>query len=517
VDGKRVPDATLPFPFSGNVSRAPSAADIFLPFTAGRAVLHNEAMCRFIAAMLWLIFSTAAFAQQNAPPAAAATMSLTIYSSARFDEFDATGLMKGNLNQIPGLAIIQQRRAIELTEGESVVQLPDIARSADFSTLSLRPAAADSFKVLSQSFTDSATDPDSLLHRAVGHEVIINRKAPPLSDRPRTPETINAKLLAFDQNQIVLETANRQLPIQIIPRNAEISEIKLMADSGLIFNQAPFTARLSAAKAGAQEAIVTYHAAGMTWHADYGILLRDESKAGFSAAITILNRSGSAFDSARVNLVAASPGLNLNTASRRTAEEVGKQVYSLPQPVSIPADAAHRVSLAEGNISSQTVLACTPADYARVPLLASTYLAIENNSKNGLGLSLPPGRLRVTKQTDANAAPLLIADNVISGAAPDELILIRLGPPSQLSITREFKEHADTDRSATLQIAQLTIHNPTDRAKKIILVEPRPAAASQILEKTDEFQMQSQGLVFRTEVPANAEKVISYTLRKPAQ
>src|SRR5438132_12407882 len=30
VDGKRVPDATLPFPFSGNVSRAPSAADIFL-------------------------------------------------------------------------------------------------------------------------------------------------------------------------------------------------------------------------------------------------------------------------------------------------------------------------------------------------------------------------------------------------------------------------------------------------------------------------------------------------------
>jgi hypothetical protein len=290
-----------------------------------------------------------------------------------------------------------------------------------------------------------------------------------------------------------------------------------MAGSGLVFNQAPFTARVSAAKAGAQEAIVTYHAAGITWHADYNVVLRDESNASFSGTITLLNRGGSAFDSARVNLVAASPGLNLNIASRRTAEEVGKQLYSLPQPASIPQDAAHRVALADGNVSCQTVLACTPADYARAPLLASTYLAIENNSKNRLGISFPPGRVRVMKQTDPSAAPILVADDVMSAIAPDELILVRLGPPSQVSISREIKEHADADRSAMLQITQLTIRNPTNRAQRIILVEPRPTAVSQILEKSDEYQIQSQGLVFRIEVPANAEKVISYTLRKPAQ
>jgi len=159
VDGKRVPDATLPFPFSGNVSRAPSAADIFYTFTSERTPLHNGAMCKRTLVAACLLLSIPISAQEAKPPATAPATLLTIYSSARYDEFDASRLMKGNLNQISGLAIIQQRRTLELNEGESVVNLPDIATGADFSTLSLRPASADAFKVLSQSLVDAASDP----------------------------------------------------------------------------------------------------------------------------------------------------------------------------------------------------------------------------------------------------------------------------------------------------------------------------------------------------------------------
>ncbi len=476
-------------------------------------------MCKRTLATAACLFLAIPSAAQEATRSATATATLvTIYSSARYDEFDASKLMKGNLSQIPGLAIIQQRRTLELNEGESIVNLPDIAASADFSTLSLRPVSADAFKVLSQSLVEAAGDPDSLLRRAIGHEVIINRKASPLGDHGRAPETTNAKLLAFDQNQLVIETGNHQLPIQIIPRNADIGEIKLMADSAAPTAPSALSARISSAKSGAQEALLSYHATGITWHADCDVLLRDESKASFSSTITILNRTGGSFENARINLIGAATGLNLTVASRRIADDLAKQIYSLPQPVSIPPEAAHRVTLADAaNLPCQSVLACAPADYAQNPLLASTYLAIENTSKNGLGLSLPSGRIRVTRQADANAAPILLANEVMSAAAPNDLILLRLGPPSQVRITRELKEHVDTDRSATLQVIQVTIHNPTDRAQKVVLVEPRPAAGSEILEKSDEFQMQSQGLVFTTQVPANGEKVISYTLRRPAQ
>ncbi len=117
-------------------------------------------MCRFIAVALWLPFAAAAFAQQGDPPAGGAGTLLTIYSSARFDEFDALNLMKGGQNLIPGMVIVQQRRTFELNEGESVIHLPDIVPSADFSTLTLRPGSADAFKVLSQSLVEAANDPD---------------------------------------------------------------------------------------------------------------------------------------------------------------------------------------------------------------------------------------------------------------------------------------------------------------------------------------------------------------------
>src|SRR5438874_1058664 len=131
-------------------------------------------------------------------------------------------------------------------------------------------------------------------------------------------------LLTINQSQIVVETNNRQLPVQIIPRNAEIAEIKLMADSAAPTTRPALSARISSAKGGAQEAIVTYHASGMSWHADYDVLLRDGSQGSFAGTITVLNRTGGSFENARINLIGAAPGLNLTVASRRIADDVAK-------------------------------------------------------------------------------------------------------------------------------------------------------------------------------------------------
>lgn len=504
-----MPDATLPFPFSGNVSRAPSAADIFWTFSAGRAVLHNAGMQRALLPGFWLILTAAAAAQEQATPPTVPSTLITIYSSARSDDFDAARLMKGNQNQIPGMAIVQQRRTLDLIEGETTVHLTGIASTADFSTLALRPASADSFKVLAQSLAEPASDPDALLRRAVGHEIIINRKAPPIADHARTPETINAKLLAFDQSQLVIETSNRQLPVQIIPRNADIAEIKLMADSAAPTTRPAVSARVSSSKGGSQEAILGYHAAGITWHADYEILLgEDQSKASFTSAITILNRTGASFDDARINLI----------ASRRAYEDSGKPIYSLPQPVSLPTDAAHRVWLVDApNVSCQMILACCPEDFGRTPTFVSTYLAIENLSKNNLGRELPPGRVRVIRQSAPNAAPTLLANDILAASAQNDLILVRVGPATPITARRELTERFDTDKTAANQTIQIMLRNPTDQPQKILLLEPRPGPASQVIEKSTEYQIQSQSLLFKVDVPANGQKAVSYTVRRAAQ
>ncbi|HEV8290292.1 MAG TPA: hypothetical protein VGP94_00145 [Tepidisphaeraceae bacterium] len=465
-------------------------------------------MHRVLLIAFWLTLTAAAAAQEQGNPVATPSTLITIYSSARFDDFDAARLVKGNQTQIPGMAIIQQRRRVDLNEGETTVHLTGIASSADFSTLSLRPASADSFKVLAQSLLEPAGDPDTLLRRAVGHEIIINRKTPPIADRARTPETINAKLLAFDQNQLVIETSNRQLPVQIIPRNADIAEIKLMAESAAPTTRPAVSARISSSKTGPQEAILSYHATGITWHADYEILLgEDQTKAPFTSSITILNRTGASFDDARVNLI----------ASGRASEESGKAVYSLPQPVSLPADAAHRVTLVDApSVTCQMILACRPEDFGRTPTFVSTYLAIENSSKNNLGRALPEGRVRVIRQS-ALDAPMLLANDVLAASAQNDLILVRVGPATPITARHEMTERFDNDKTAANPTVQITLRNPTEQPQKILLLEPLPGPASQVIEKSAEYQIQSQSLLFKIDVPANGQKVVSYTVRRPAR
>ena len=435
-----------------------------------------------------------------AEEAKAQATAITIYSSARIDDFDTTALLKGEAKQVPGMAMVQQRRTFELNEGETTVQLVGLASTGDFSTLSLRPAEVDGFKVLGQTLVGPSADPDSMLRRAVGHEIIINRKAPPIAERARTPETINARLLAFDQNQLVVETNNRQLPIQIIPRSADIAEIKLMADSAP--THATVSARLNS-KGGTQEGILTYQASGMTWHADYELMLSDDqSKAHLISAITLINRSGTAFDDARVNL-----------AFLRSAS---KESYLLPQAVSLAADAAQRVALLDAReVSCQTILAAAPADYSHMPAFACTYLAIENSSRNHLGRALPAGSLRVIRNSDAGAA--LVGSETLGALEVDDVMLVRLGQASPVTVKREISERMDNDKAAANQTIVLTVRNRGDQAQKIVLVEPRPAASSKVIEKSDEFHMQSQLLLFKIDIPASGEKVISYTVRQPAQ
>src|SRR4051794_34932967 len=86
----------------------------FCTFTAGQTLLQDGVMQKALLASIGLIFTASTTAQEAAAPPAAPSTLISIYSSARFDDFEAAALMKGTVKQIPGMAIIQQRRTFEL-------------------------------------------------------------------------------------------------------------------------------------------------------------------------------------------------------------------------------------------------------------------------------------------------------------------------------------------------------------------------------------------------------------------
>ena len=66
------------------------------------------------------------------------------------------------------------------------------------------------------------------------------------------------------------------------------------------------------------------------------------------------------------------------------------------------------------------------------------YLQIKNTEKNGLGIPLPAGRLRVYKQDEADATNEFIGEDVIQHTPKDEEVLVKLG--SAFDIVGERKQ-----------------------------------------------------------------------------
>src|SRR5688572_25548438 len=252
----------------------------------------------------------AAFAQQTAPATrpADAGFTLTIYSNADPATFDPKELARQrqmnpyNRYQIrlPGYGVVREVRPLELKQGVNELRFTDVAEGIDPTTVAFEsltdPAGT---AVLEQNYEYDVVSADKLLEKFRGKRVIVTQKRG--DNQP--PETIDATLLSYDGATLVLRTANDAMPVRVLQRNPDIVSIAL-ADAGALITEPTLVWKVEAGKAGKHDARVTYQTDGMTWRADYNVVVNaNDSAADVAAWVSILNESGASFPDARLKLV----------------------------------------------------------------------------------------------------------------------------------------------------------------------------------------------------------------------
>jgi len=214
-----------------------------------------------------------------APAATAAdkTLSVTIYSD--------------------DLALIQERREIDVTGGRQRIEFQDVSAQIRPETVSL---AASDIGIVEQNFDFDLLTPAKLMEKAVGHEVTIVRVNPATGAETRE----QAEVLATNGG-VVLKIGQR---------------IEVLRDDGLpvrvIFDKVPENLRarptlsvtITSAHAGMRPATLSYLTPGLGWKADY-VALYDEagSKIDVQGWITLTNSRGTTYENAQTLLVAGSP------------------------------------------------------------------------------------------------------------------------------------------------------------------------------------------------------------------
>ncbi len=196
----------------------------------------------------------------------------------------------------------------------------------------------------------------------------------------------------------------------------------------------------------------SYLTSGIGWKADYvTVLSADDAKIDLSGWVTIDNKSGATYADASLKLVAGdvnrvqperredvlqSVALRGSVSKEQFSEEsfFEYHLYSLERKATVRDNQTKQISLlsaADVKIKKSFVVNpgysywfqhVTNVDKPKV----GVYLAFENSKKNGMGMPLPKGVVRVYKK-DASGSLQFVGEDRIDHTPQDETIRVKMG------------------------------------------------------------------------------------------
>lgn len=263
-------------------------------------------MRRLAAILLATMAATPALAQVETLSAAPGSTAVVIYRDQPVD----TSALMARANQPwnsgldrEGLALIVERRVIDLPAGDAVIRFRGVATGIVPQTATLDGLPAD---VLERNTDFDLLSPGSLLNRSVGEVVRVVRTNPASGERVIRPAIVRS-----GSTGTVLEVDGR---------------LEALGCSGLteriIFDRLPeglsdqpvLSVRTRAPTAGRYTVTLAYLATGLQWSADYvARLAPDGQTLDLTGWITLANFSGTGFSQSPVQVVAGTLNRNADT------------------------------------------------------------------------------------------------------------------------------------------------------------------------------------------------------------
>ena len=502
--------------------------------------------------------TTTAPATNSSAAGGGGDFAITIYSTADPASFDPQQLAQQRLQdpynawqyKLPGYGVVRETRPIELKQGTNEVRFSDVAAGIDPTTVAFKSLTApDAAAVLEQNYEYDVVSGTKLLEKFLGRPLVLRMR----SEGSYAGEQIKGTLLSSDPNTVVVQEGQS---VRVLSRG-QVSDFVLGGGGGTegLITKPTLVWKIQNDKPGKHDAQVTYQTDGLTWRADYNVIVnKDDTAADIGAWVSILNESGASYPNARLKLVAgdvqriqppqpyqmaknravmaAPPGANDGFQEKPFFEY---HLYTLGRPTSVSNHSTKQIELfpSKSNVPvSKTYVYYGLPDQMRYWIppepnqdrnlgnqsnkKVDIYLRIQNSEKNGLGIPLPAGRLRVYKRDEADAANEFVGEDVIQHTPKDEEVLVKLG--TAFDIVGERKQTDFTINEAGHVITEafeITIRNHKTEAAHVIIKENLLRWTNwEITQSTDKWEKQDyRTLHIPVDVPAGGEKKVRYSVK----
>src|SRR2546422_5349059 len=327
------------------------------------------------------------------------------------------------------LALVKDTRRVTLDAGANRLALREVSGRMRPETASLRslwhPGA---LTLVEQNFDFDLLTPAKLLEKYVGRTVRVVKTHPTTG-----AESVETATVLAASNGVVLRIGDRietGLPGRIVYDGVPAN----------LRDRPTLVTELLSARAGAQTLELSYLSGGLSWKADYVAELNGADNAlDLNGWVTLTNTSGTAYPSARLQLVAGdvnrvrdelrqAAGLTARmTKADAPASEMAQEslfeyhLYTLQRPTTIADNQTKQVALlSAGGVPVAKELVLQGSDYyyrssvggIGQKMKVGVFVQFENREASRLGMPMPKGVVRVYKKDSAGNAQFVGEDRI---------------------------------------------------------------------------------------------------------
>lgn len=362
------------------------------------------------------------------------------------------------------LALVQDVRQIEIANGRSRVEFPDVSATIQPETLSF---AAANTTIIEQNFDYDLLTPGKLMEKAIGQTVTLLRTNPATGAETRE----RAKVLSV-AGGVVIQIGER---------------IEVLRDDGLpvrvIFDRVPpglrarptLSVNLDSSRGGKRPVSLRYLSNGLGWSADYVALYNESADTiDMQGWVTLTNRTGTTFHNADTVLVAGNPydGGRSNEYQDRGMTRAGTEAPNrerLGDFYLYPISGRTTVANAQTKQVSFLDVQAVPArkiysinvgweQNDQEPRNAESRIAFSTSRNQGLGDALPAGTVRFY-QRDREGTPQFIGEKGIDHTPMGSELSLVTGDAFDITVKAEIEKRetitgAEWEKSARYRITE---------------------------------------------------------------
>jgi len=474
-----------------------------------------------------LLIAAGAIGSHHTAPVAQAARDAGQDSSTLDDQVDLAVTVYNS-----DIALVRDVRDLQLTRGSFDLRFMDIAATVNPATVHFRSLTEPSrVNVLEQNYEYDLLEPDKLLRKYVGRDVILVRRR--TENGQTREEEVKARLLSYNNAPVW------QIGAEIVT-GMSADHIKFPELPGNLYTHPTLIWTLDNAGAVKHRVEASYLAGKLSWNADYVLTVaRDDKAADLDGWVTLVNGSGTSFRKTKLQLVAGdlnrvrqvfSRAMEMSAArAPASADAMMAQesfsdyhLYTLGRKTTINNNETKQVSMLNGTgvpvhkryVVDGQAFYYRNAQHPGSPVkdTVQVYYRFKNEERAGLGMPMPAGVVRVY-QADSKGGTQFVGEDRIAHTPKDEELNLKIGNAFDVACERKQTDFQKVAPNVYELEYEITLRNHKAAPVTVEVNEPIGATWRMLRSSHQWTKTDAWAAGFNVPVATDGTAVLKYRVR----